>query len=280
MNFSSPHRTQARLRRPYGAFTVMEMLVSVALLTLIMAALFGSFYQVQRAVRVGTAQKDVMEAARSGFLLLAREMQLAVPSRVDGITNFFARSVAAGFVQTLPEGGELTNVLQEFYWLTKNDPSDWGRWSLEGFFVSTDNDRSGGDLVGSLFRYSISGYSSNLYDFHRAFENAAQTNAHHVMDGVINLQVRIYDSRGLAYTNTGPNSVSNLNLALPDGFAFAGDYVPAYAELELGVLEPDAYRQYQAKAVNPVAAKQFLAERAHNVHLFRQRIPIRNHHEP
>src|SRR5262245_37671637 len=116
MNLPLLPRTLAGPRRPYRAFTVMEMLVSMALLALIMAALFASFYQVQRAVRVGTAQKDVAEAARSGFLLLAREMQLAMPSRVDGITNFFARTVTSGFVQTLPEGGQLTNVLHEFYW--------------------------------------------------------------------------------------------------------------------------------------------------------------------
>jgi len=278
MKLTSFHHSPAGSPRPDGAFTVMEMLVSVALLALIMAALFGSFYQVQRAVRVGTAQKDVIEAARSAFLLMAREMQLAAPSRVNGINNFFAHHETSGFVQTLPDGGTLTNILQDFYWLTRNDPSDWGRWSLDGFFVSTDNDRSG--LVGSLFRYSISGYSSNLYGFHQSFEEAVQTNANHVMDGVVNLQLRIFDARGLAYTNTTPNSVSNLSVSLPDSFAFAGDYLPAYVELEMAVLEPDALRQYQAKSVNPSVAKQFLAERAHNVHLFRQRIPIRNHHEP
>jgi prepilin-type N-terminal cleavage/methylation domain-containing protein len=61
-------------------------------------------------------------------------------------------------------------------------------------------------------------------------------------------------------------------------FSFASNAVPGYVELELGVLEPAAYKQYQSLMVpgaSPQVAQNFLARQGAKVHLFRQRIPIR-----
>ena len=54
---------------------------------------------------------------------------------------------------------------------------------------------------------------------------------------------------------------------------FMSNALPAYVELELGVLEPVALKQYQALSAK--AAADFLSRQAGKVHLFRQRIPIR-----
>ena len=58
-------------------------------------------------------------------------------------------------------------------------------------------------------------------------------------------------------------------------FAFLSNALPAYLELELGVLEPKARDQYQAFAAGSIMAQRFLSNRAGQVHLFRQRIPLR-----
>jgi hypothetical protein len=52
--------------------------------------------------------------------------------------------------------------------------------------------------------------------------------------------------------------------------------LPAYIEMEFGMLEPDTLAQYYLMLddQNPNAAK-FLQRQIGKVHLFRQRIPIR-----
>jgi hypothetical protein len=58
-------------------------------------------------------------------------------------------------------------------------------------------------------------------------------------------------------------------------YAFYNDAVPAFVELEIGILEQETYERYRAIPVYD-AQTNFLAKHAGNVHIFRQRIPVRN----
>jgi len=58
-------------------------------------------------------------------------------------------------------------------------------------------------------------------------------------------------------------------------YAFSNNIVPAYVEVELGILEPAILKRYNS-IPDPVAKSNFLANHAGNVQLFRQRIAIRN----
>ena len=61
------------------------------------------------------------------------------------------------------------------------------------------------------------------------------------------------------------------------GFTFTNSALPAFLELEMGMVDPQVYRQYKAiNDGNPSAASLFLRNQAGKVFLFRQRIPIRN----
>jgi hypothetical protein len=65
-----------------------------------------------------------------------------------------------------------------------------------------------------------------------------------------------------------------------DGCYFLGSAVPASIELEIGLLEPQILARYRAigsaNAALQSAQYQYLYNRAAQVHIFRQRIPIRN----
>jgi type II secretory pathway pseudopilin PulG len=139
---------------------------------------------------------------------------------------------------------------------------------------------------------------------------------HQVADGVIHLAFIPYDSQGyrLGYdtTNRQPgiysiyrgnaslknmgnkfsdiNILTNANVLLTQGyptapawvypyvttFAFKSNAVPAYIDLEFGLLEPETLRQYYTMLQDQNAnAANFLARQINKVHLFRQRIPIR-----
>ena len=58
-------------------------------------------------------------------------------------------------------------------------------------------------------------------------------------------------------------------------FIFRSNALPAYLELELGVLDQTTFDQYRSIA-NAEIARQFLENQAGKVHLFRQRIPVRH----
>jgi hypothetical protein len=75
-----------------------------------------------------------------------------------------------------------------------------------------------------------------------------------------------------------PNGSGYTPLLQETQCTFASNAVPAFIDLELGVLEPAAYKQYQSLVVpgaSPKVAQTYLAKQAAKVHLFRQRIPIR-----
>ena len=46
--------------------------------------------------------------------------------------------------------------------------------------------------------------------------------------------------------------------------------------MEFALLEPQALERFRSLEGNPSAAAQFLFDQADKVHLFRQRIPLRN----
>lgn len=59
--------------------------------------------------------------------------------------------------------------------------------------------------------------------------------------------------------------------------SFRSNALPAYVELELGVLEPDTLRQYNqmVKDGQPVQAQRYLERRMAKVQIFRKRIPLK-----
>jgi len=59
-----------------------------------------------------------------------------------------------------------------------------------------------------------------------------------------------------------------------EGSYFVSNAVPAFVELEIGVLESDVLKRW--RGMSPVAGANYLSNHVAQVHIFRQRIPIRN----
>jgi type II secretory pathway component PulJ len=134
------------------------------------------------------------------------------------------------------------------------------------------------------------------------------TNYHRVADGIIHFRVTAFDPEGrrLGYETTNlfsgyqilrlrqnssaplafstANHVAEANVILRQDpfdpfrretqFSFCSNALPAYVEVELGVLEPSTLKQYES-LFGTAAGQDFLKRQASKVHLFRQRIPIR-----
>ena len=160
------------------AFSLIEILVTVALLSFIILGLFAVFNQTQRAFRSSMTQTDVLEAGRAANDLLARDLEQLTPSgavlpippgrlAMYGISvtttgaNFYAQMIKdAPVVQSLPGGSQFrTNFLEDVFILTRDSQN----WIGTGYCVRTQ-DVSGrlwlpeiqpGQLgVGSLYRYT------------------------------------------------------------------------------------------------------------------------------
>src|ERR1035437_5553263 len=110
------------------AFTLVEILVTMALLSFIVVGLFAALDQVQRAFRSGMSQVDRLEAGRAVTEMLPRELEQTTPCGANAVTfsakiiGIYAPTVPQRLTQSLP-GTVLvrTNLLQDCFILTRQN---------------------------------------------------------------------------------------------------------------------------------------------------------------
>ena len=232
-------------------FTLVEVMVVVALLSLIVIALMGVFSSTQRAFRASVTQTDVLEGSRAAMDLMATDLRNMVPSDgvsnylylgdnnyVYGAVNFFATNNTyyyAPLVQTLPGStAQRTNLLQYFFVLGRNNT----RWTGAGYIVNAGST----NLLYPLYRfYAETNVSANPVVLYWNFLNTINyaeysgqwTNLSHVMDGVVHLVVRAYDYNGVWLTNGCPfyglwrtNGLAYWQTKCPPNVWFSASYPP------------------------------------------------------
>lgn len=275
----SPLRAGAdpiHLSRGRAAFSLVEILVAVGLISVIMLALMAMLNQTQRAFRGSLAQVDVMEAGRSVMDLIRHDLaRLAVSEYTNLITfsNYEAENFtpATALVQALSGGSQRTNILQDFYVLTRLDND---LWQAIGYSIDATN--GAGTLYRALFETNRAGVASIAVPQPSATPPATASlptaDFHRVADGVVHLQLRAYRGDGLRAHEDGTNTVTVIENGIYEDYTYLGTNSPALIEVELGVLEPKTWEQFKARAYN----RAFLEGKADKVHLFRQTIPIRS----
>jgi prepilin-type N-terminal cleavage/methylation domain-containing protein len=260
------------MTRPARArgFTLLEMLVSVAVMVVIILSLYSMFASTQKAFRGISGEVDVLEGGRAAVELISRDIAQAVAGNLENYPNFgvFNNSIIrTPAILIAPDGpGTLiqTNFLQDFFLLIRNGQ----QWEGHGYYVhrspSGTNFNIATNGFGALYRFQTNVAALNpagpmINGFYAA--NPAQSNSFLILDGVIHLTLRAFNASGVDIT--------------PLGGSLAGDRVPHLVELELGVLEPDIVGQ--ARSLPTYAAfTNFLNQKAGKVHYFRQQIPVRS----
>jgi prepilin-type N-terminal cleavage/methylation domain-containing protein len=300
-----PRFQNAFLRTPRRAFTIVELLVAVSILTLIVVVLYGLFDQVQKALRSNVAQADVHEGGRAGKELLSREMEQIQAANRAGITNLFIRLTARPYQQALLGANEArTNLLEGITFLTHSNKS----WFVTSYKVLAFTNRVSNpfafeaqfaDHVGTLCRFSgkISDSDftrTNLANVMKTLDPVLDpnpnyqwlTNYQRIVDGVLHFRIRAYDTNGYlmnyltnSYTNVSMvydplNSTPAGSPAAESRYTFVNSALPAYLDVEMAILEPQALERYQSFP-NATVAANYLARQVGAVRLFQQRIPIR-----
>src|SRR4051812_28901116 len=73
--------------RPSTAFTLVEIMVVVTLLSLIVLALMAVFNSTQQAFRASITQSDVLEGGRSAIDFMATDLRAISPSGVNNTND-------------------------------------------------------------------------------------------------------------------------------------------------------------------------------------------------
>jgi type II secretory pathway pseudopilin PulG len=298
----SPLTGQFYPRRTCRAFSLVELLVVITLLSLIVLVLMSVFSSTQRAFRAAVTQTDVLEGSRATMEMIAADLRTITPS--GGVSNMIGTtancpvnfSVLANYNSYLPLAQKLpgstlqrTNLLNYFFLLSRQNT----RWIGIGYVVDNTNSST----LYPLYRYyrdDVNVRSNPLLlfsDFLGIIASGQWTNTSmsHLIDGVVHLTVRAQDPNG-RWVNT--NSLPIYNNALNTKYfnnAYGeaqlymfGNTVPAAVELEMGVLEDRALARAESLPNNAPAAPPndrqtlYLQGQSGVVHLFRQRVSIPN----
>lgn len=270
LNLHNPMRRRMR----QSGLTLLELMVAMSVLTFIIFGLYSMFDRTQKAFLGSTTQTDVLEGGRSFTEMMVRDLEQARASNIAGRTNLYIAPIYIGgfpingFRQNSMTGSNMfTNMVQEFFFLTKTSS-----WNGVAYLVSSISTNSADYAlytnlgVGTLRRYS---YTTNDY-YHRTSDlftnylSSLASQSQRVVDGVVHLSLKAYDQNG-NYVDT-------------TSYSFTNTAMPAWLDLEVGVLESKVLQQ--ARSIpNPAVQRSFLQEttnRASAVHLFKVRIPVRN----
>jgi Tfp pilus assembly protein PilV len=272
------------------AFTLVEILVVVVLMSLIVLALMAVFSSTQAAFRASITQTDVLEGGRSVMGLIKSDLEPMTPSYLNA-TNFYAAVVGNSFPQPLTgSSASRTNVMEDVFFITRQNQT----WKGVGYFVRSNLSVSG--MIGTpgvLYRFetnnSVAQFAQNPGLMFATYDQARMGNmgvnptngVSRILDGVMDFKMRAFDTNGFwitaNHTNlTVINVVAMINVNNPEVmlYTFYSNAVPAAVEVELGVLEDRTLQR--AESLSGAAQLNYLSNHVGQVHLFRQRFLIRN----
>jgi len=274
---SSRGNVSDAVRRGRG-FSLIEIMVTVTLLAVIILGLVTMFNQTQRAFTTSLNQVDVLEGGRTASDMIAREMEQNSPSYYSNVFNFNVVPTVNSYIWPLANPPDVvTNVMEKLFFLTRYNQ----QWNAVGFEVEPISWAAG---VGTLYRYTSNNVPPpNLFFQDSNFKNILTplgTNAsfNRIIDGVVDFRIRTFNINGnvIIGRNTALTitAITNQNSQNEFSYQFRNNAVPAYVEVELGILETRTLERYRSYSNNPSLALSYLTNHAAQVHIFRQRIPI------
>ena len=260
------------------------MLVSVTLLLLIVIGLTAMFVETQRAFKAGVRQSSMTDAGSAIIDMVAADLaQVSDAQAPNTIVNLYwgweATNTSTQY-QDSPNNIYRTNQLQEIFALVHTN----SQWMGVGYAVSN---YAGG--AGTLYRF-LAATNAPLTNnvlfsiFTNALYGAPPYNTnyfHRVADGVVHFKIRAFDQFGnespfeqgqdYAPVNSSffypvPAYTNSLLLVAPP----AG--LPAAIQLEVAVLEPEAFEQLRALPPKSQAQKTFLGQAGGKIQIYRQNI--------
>ena len=218
-------------RRRTGAFSLLELMIAVGLLTIIVAALYAMFDQTQKAFRQSLNQADLSEGGRSALDLMVRTIERAASPQVEDALHLVVRPAnATGYELVFAGDATQANRTQplRFDELFFTYPASAGRWHVGGLFIGTLD-------AGPVVSTPVTGLGS-LYLYDEALPNS---NLVQVLDGQGRLGARVRD---LASPATVPPYRLTGTAALRTNLITGRLWVPTYPAGETREARRDAVK--------------------------------------
>ncbi|MBI1841819.1 MAG: prepilin-type N-terminal cleavage/methylation domain-containing protein [Verrucomicrobia bacterium] len=269
-----------------AGYSLVEVMVAMTLLTVIVVGLLASLNQTQRALRISGSQTDTMENGRAFMSMISQELaELArLPAAASNTFRFYSVARTDPIYQNIEGLGadSRTNQLYSFGFVVRDKTAN--QWRT----ITYDFERADLDFtMGALYRtetnfpywaltndaQGLTGYQKQLRTFgYDAQRTPDQTNFFgRMIEGVVHLAFKAYDQNGLLIPEWSRDRFAGywftnapLNLSTT---------APSAIEIELGVLDPDVRRRVKGMP-DPNTVQNYLKDRAGNIQVFRQRIPI------
>jgi len=263
------------------------MLVSTTCLVFIVIGLTAMFVQVQRAFKAGVKQSTMTDAGHTILDLVAASLAQASDAQNPAIVNLYwgwaAMNTSSNY-EDIPANVYRTNQLQEIYVLVHTNT----QWLATGYAISN----FAGTGAGTLYQYLAStndplpGNNLLFSNFFNGVINQSFSPAyfHRVADGVVHLKIRAFDQygnengqeQGMDFAPGNPNFSYPVLVAYTNllGLVVPPAGLPAAIQLEVGVLEPDAFEQLRALPPNSTAQRTFLGAAGGKIQIYRQNIPV------
>ena len=272
------------------AYSLVEIMVAMSLLTVIVVGLLASLNQAQKALRLSGGQSDTFENGRAFLALMTRELQeiAQFPPEITNTYRFFSvyRNAGEPLIQSVPglPKEPRTNLLSSFGFVVRG--KERNDWKLVMYDVSRDqmSSRSCSAIYRAERTYPAWALTNDLPVVERQFVNwdfksDSDTNQFRkLLDGVVHIGFRMFNRKGERIPDwNGAGKLEGYRVAqqhMPS-FDFGPDidYRPATVEVELAILDPDVFKK--TKSIDDRdAVLNFLQERSGNVQIFRQRINI------
>ena len=207
------------------------------------------------------------------------------------------------------QGPYRTNIIQTLFFTTRYNQDFIGN----GYFVFPDSVSgvpvadAGGLGVGTLYRFTTNRSKNTAIQLGSDFATTLQSvfqngttnmpsSVSRIADGVIDFRFRAFDTNGVQIVpfgnghlafwigNITPILIGITNgyggfFASPDqmNYAYVSNAVPASVELELAFVEQRVIDRFKGiGSGNQAAQRTYLSNHVAEVHVFKQRIPIRN----
>lgn len=316
---SLPRVTGDLAPRPASAFSLVEVLLVTVLLSLILLALMAVFNSTQTAFRSSITQTDVLEGGRATMDLLATDLRQMVPSggwnlnlnRTAGLLYNYAPSSQRSTTVS-PLLGSLVNSNAVNFWLSDPEPTvqqalvgssqirtnlvqsifilsrQNDLWKGVGYFVDTQSTNG----VYPLYRFDSSLmqgrptpwqiFTTFITNWNTLPVTEANTNVHHLVDGVLGFNLRAYSPTGVWLTNNFPaganfgvTNATFYNQAYGEyAFYMCSNTLPASVDIQLDLLEDRTLQRAANFPMNSLSQSNYLAQQAGKLHVFRQRVTI------
>ena len=321
MKTALPKNISSLPPRACRALTILEMLVSTAMLAFIVLGLTAMFIETQKVFKSGIKQTTVTDAGRAIIDMIASDLsQMSDPhfTNVYFPTNMYPNFPVGGYpnpptlywefpyandlVQVVSSNGVptfRTNQLEDIFAIVQTNNT----WLGIGYCVSNWFTNSAGGAIpgiGTLYRY-VTNTPAPLTNNNTLYSNFQYaigynfTNFHRIADGVVHLKIYAFEADGNEtyyesnydtfgsiqngwkdYNLQYPVIVPNLTTNVPPVPPYFTNYLPHSIDIELGILEPEAFEHARALFTSGAtnAAAIFLQNCACQVEIFRQHIII------